>query len=184
MQSTPESTQSTLSDFDEGVQYSGGPNDCRAPNPPRKGLYYAHIKYVWKLNEDDMAVLKDIDMLLSGAGSRCDDATNPTEHAKLARISMRGDCASDFPRTSPFMTTIDSGPGAQLPTPSSGLQKGHHRFPSFRVLSTTCVYSTASSYLLDDYKSMCVYEACRSFVRRGLPILESSGKLKFEYMKV
>lgn len=72
MQSRPESTMSCPDPtvgihYHEGDREYGHLTDTQASIP--ESVYYAHIKYIWRLNELDMEVLKEIDSMLSGASS-------------------------------------------------------------------------------------------------------------------
>ncbi|KAF5311608.1 hypothetical protein D9611_009404 [Ephemerocybe angulata] len=191
MHSTPESILPGVS----STPGSGSHTPIRVPSgigradteSPPKSLYYAHIKYIWKLDEKDMGVLRDIDRMLSGppeptegmhaAGGGC-YLTVPHSDVSTTTHTIR-DASTESPK-SPFMM---SDVRTAFPTTPGWLGE-RNDFPHFKRLSTTCVYQPASSYMLDDWKAADVYEACRTFVQGGLPRLKKSGKLHFAFEKV
>ena len=80
MQSRPESTMSCsgptigiqCNNENSTVTLEHSGDHHGAPN----SAYFAHIKYIWKLDDMDMGVMKEIDSMLSGPSSNPDVALN------------------------------------------------------------------------------------------------------------
>ncbi|RXW24435.1 hypothetical protein EST38_g1403 [Candolleomyces aberdarensis] len=252
MHSTPESSMSPNPGVPRGVAItnsnsSGNGSDSNPANDSEKehrnsyfptnlspthatstSLYYAHIKYIWKLDEGDMDVLREIDgMLSSGTNGHQDSEedldpnstsnsnSNPVQLVTndVLRLSLcpsasvlspgRGSGAS-LPPAPGITVTAPNATATTTPTTTetaSASVGGHsygyggvrnrntgaprdHRFPNFQRLSTTCVFNSASSFMLDDWKALDVYEACKGFVLGGLPRLGGEGKLHFAFEKM
>lgn len=104
MQSRPESTRSCR-DSRVAIQYHAGDSGedsgvCAASTGSSKSVYYAHIKYIWKLGEGDMEVLKGIDTMLSGPSS---EGGQPEE-------GIGNSASRDFPHFNRLSTTCTFNP--------------------------------------------------------------------------